>query len=131
MVDTQLLASIPLFADLDDDSLQQIARWFDPRSVSEGVVLAGEGASGYSFYVLREGGASVTHDGAVVAQLGPGDFFGESAIMGGGRRNATVTITEPSQVLVMFGTEFRRLQQLHPEIAAAIDDAAQQRLAAD
>jgi CRP-like cAMP-binding protein len=131
MVDTEVLSSIPLFASLDDADLQQIARWFEPRNVSEGVELAGEGAAGYSFYVLCDGCAAVTHEGATVAQLGPGDFFGEAAIVGAGRRNASVTITEPSEVLVMFGTEFRRLQQLYPDVAAAIDSAAEQRLASD
>jgi hypothetical protein len=48
-------------------------------------------------------------------------------MVGGGRRNASVVTTAPSQVLVMFGTEFRRLQQLHPEVAARIEAVARER----
>lgn len=129
MVDTALLARLPLFASLDEAGLRQIAAWFEPRSLSPGVQLAGEGAAGYSFYVLTDGAASVTSDGRAIAEIGPGDFFGEGAIVGDGRRHATVTITAPSQVLVMFGTEFRRLQQAHPEVAAAIDRVAAERSA--
>jgi voltage-gated potassium channel len=59
--------------------------------------------------------------------LGPGDYFGEVAILGDGRRSATVTTTSPARVLVLFGTEFRRLQQEHPEIAARLEAVATER----
>jgi CRP-like cAMP-binding protein len=85
--------------------------------------LTGEGASGYSFFVLRDGAATVTIGGIEVRTLGSGDFFGELAILGDGRRTATVTTSSPSRVLVLFGTEFRRLQQEYPETAARIESA--------
>ena len=87
----------------------------------------GQGASGYSFFVLTDGQAVVAVDDTTVAWLEPGDFFGEGAIVSGTRRNATVRTTAPSQVLVMFGTEFRRLQQAQPEIAAAIEEIDRKR----
>jgi CRP-like cAMP-binding protein len=115
------LAGIPLFDTLEPDERAAIAPWFELEDVSPGMKLTGEGASGYSFYVLRDGAATVTIDGIEVRTLGPGDFFGELALLGGGRRTATVTTTSPSQVLVLFGTEFRQLQQEFPELAAQID----------
>jgi CRP-like cAMP-binding protein len=121
MVDTEVLASVPLFASLAETDLSQIAPWFESRSVSEGVELVGQGASGYSFFILTDGAAVVANGDVALAALQPGDCFGEAAMLGGGRREATVTTTEPSQVLVMFGTEFRRLQQAQPQIAAAIE----------
>lgn len=127
MVDTQVLAALPLFASLDEAQLQEIAAWFEPRSVSKDVELVGQGASGYSFFVLTGGQAVVAVDETTVAWLEPGDFFGEGAIVSGTRRNATVRTTAPSQVLVMFGTEFRRLQQAHPEIASAIEEIDRKR----
>lgn len=130
MVDSQLLARLPLFASVDEAGLHQIAAWFEQRDVSAGVDLTGEGAPGYSFFVLAEGAAAVVSGDTTLARLGPGDFFGEGAMVGDGRRHATVTATAPSQVLVMFGTEFRRLQQLHPAVAATIDEVAAERAAA-
>jgi CRP/FNR family transcriptional regulator, cyclic AMP receptor protein len=122
------LKTVPLFASLDEEELRELASWFDEQACSEGVCLTGEGAGGYSFYVLVDGNAEVTAEGQELATLGPGDFFGEIAILGGGRRSATVTTTSPAKLLVMFGTEFRQLQQAQPDIAARIEDTMQQRL---
>ena len=127
MVETQVLAALPLFASLDEDQVQEVARWFEPRSVSAGTELVGQGASGYSVFVLTDGQAVVAVDDTTVAWLGPGDFFGEGAIVNDSRRNATVRTTAPSQVLVMFGTEFRRLQRAQPEIAEAIEQIDRKR----
>src|SRR5262245_54029546 len=115
------LAGIPLFDTLDPEDRATIAPWFELEQVSPGVNLTGEGASGYSFFVLRDGEATVTIDGDEVRTLGAGDFFGELALLGDGRRTATVTTTSPAHVLVLFGTEFRKLQQEHPELAAQIE----------
>jgi CRP-like cAMP-binding protein len=115
------LAGVPLFAGLEPDELATLADWFEAQNVSEGMKLIGEGAAGYSFFVLREGTATVTIDGIEVRTLEPGDFFGELAILGDGRRTATVTAASPVRVLVLFGTEFRQLQQEYPELAAQIE----------
>jgi len=115
------LTGVALFDALDAEGRETIAPWFEVRDVSPGVRLCGEGASGYTFFVLRDGTASVSIDGSEVRTLGPGDFFGELAILGDGRRTATVTTASPSQLLVLFGTEFRRLQQEYPELAGQIE----------
>jgi CRP-like cAMP-binding protein len=121
------LAGIPLFEALSRDELERLAGWFEARDVSDGVKLTGEGAPGYSFYVLVEGTAAASVGDRTVATYAPGDFFGEMAILGDGRRSATVTTTSPARLLVMFGTEFRRLQQSQPAIAAHLEEATQQR----
>jgi voltage-gated potassium channel len=117
------LADIPLFEALDADSRAALAPWFEVQDVSADVKLIGEGAAGYSFFIVGEGSATVTINGIEVRALGPGDFFGELAILGDGRRTATVTTAAPSRVLVLFGTEFRQLQQEYPELAAEIESA--------
>jgi voltage-gated potassium channel len=117
------LATIPLFASLTAAELEQVAGWFEPRTAPEGVTLAGEGATGYCFFVLAEGHAAVSSNGSQLGTLDPGDFFGEIAILGDGRRSATVTTTTPVRLLVMFGSEFRQLQQDHPEIARQLEAA--------
>jgi voltage-gated potassium channel len=120
---TDDLVGIPLFDMLEPDERATIAPWFELQEVSPGINLTGEGASGYEFFVLRDGTATVTINGIDVRTLGPGDFFGELAILGDGRRTATVTTTSPAHVLVLFGTEFRRLQQEYPEAAERIESA--------
>jgi CRP-like cAMP-binding protein len=125
------IAAIPLFASLSQSELQELALWFSERNASEGARLCGEGAAGYSFFVITEGSAVVTADGVTLRDLGPGDFFGEIAILDGGRRSATVTTTSPAKLLVMFGTDFRRLQDAQPDVAARLEETMQQRLATD
>ena len=121
------LAALSLFRALSQAELSELAGWFDVQTVSEGVRLAGEGATGYSFYVLMEGSAVVTANDVIVATYSPGDFFGEMALLGDGRRSASVTTTAPTKLLVMFGTEFRQLQASQPAIAALLEQAMQQR----
>ena len=123
------LTGIPLFAGLSDEERASLAEWFEISDASAGMNLVSEGASGYSFYVLIDGAAEVTVGGETVATYGPGDFFGEMAILGGGRRNATVTVTAPSRLLSMFGTEFRMLQEVQPDVAARLEETMKQRAA--
>jgi CRP-like cAMP-binding protein len=123
------LAGVPLFASLDDAQRQELASWFHVQSTGEGRRLVGEGAPGYTFFIILDGTAQVTSDGDALVTLGPGEFFGEIAILGSGQRTATVTSTSPIRMLVLFGTEFRRLEAAHPEIAAEISAAMQSRLA--
>ena len=115
------LARVPLFETLEPEERAAIAPWFEVQDVSPGVKLTGEGASGYSFFVLLEGTATVAINGIDVRTIEPGDFFGELAILGDGRRTATVTTASAAKVLVLFGTEFRQLQQEYPDLAAQIE----------
>jgi CRP-like cAMP-binding protein len=81
MVSADELAEIPLFQSLSEASLRRLAPWFEATAAGAGVRLIGEGAVGYSFFILAEGGAVVTSEDATLADLGPGDFFGEVAIL--------------------------------------------------
>jgi len=121
------LRAIPLFDGLGDADLETLAPWFEAKTLGEGSQLIGEGAAGYSFFILVAGSAVVTSEDAELARLGPGDFFGEMAILGDGRRRATVTTISPAKVLVLFGTEFRQLEQEHPELAARIEAGVRER----
>lgn len=122
------LRGTSLCGDLSDEELARVAEWFDATSFSEGVKVAGEGAPGYSFFVIADGTAVVSSGGDELARLGPGDFFGEVAILGDGRRSATVTTTSPARLFVMFGTEFRQLQEAQPEIATRLEAAMAERV---
>lgn len=131
MVSPDELAGIPLFDALDNAQREELASWFDSRSFDAGAVLVDEGSAGYSFFVMAEGSAVVTAGETTIRELGRGDFFGEIAILERRRRSATVTATTPTRLLVMFGWDFRSLQESQPEIAARIEEAMQVRLAAD
>ena len=128
MVSVEDIAAVPIFSSLDPDQLATVANWFDAEDVEEGVKLVGEGCHGYSFFVLAEGTASVTAEGEELATLRAGDFFGEVAMLDSGRRTASVTSTAPARLFVMFGTEFRQLQDAYPEIADRITLAMRKRV---
>jgi CRP-like cAMP-binding protein len=115
------LEGLALFDQLDPDARAAIAPWFDVEEVSAAVKLIGEGCHGYSFFVLQDGSVTVTIDGAEIRTLSSGDFFGELALLGDGIRSATVTTASPCRLLVLFGTEFRQIQQQYPELAQRIE----------
>ena len=124
------LASIQLFESLAESELAEVAAWFEVREVAPGARLVGEGTTGNSFFVIGEGEVVVTVDGEPIASLGPGEFFGEMALLVPGRRMARVTTTTPARVLVLFGNDFLRLTASYPRIGAAIEAVMQQRLGA-
>ena len=115
------LASVPLFASLTPDQLEAVATLSEVREEPEGAVLVGEGAPGFSLFILLEGGADVTSDAGARTTLGHGDFFGEIALLGGdGRHTATVTATSPVTLAVMFGSDFRVFERDFPNAVAGM-----------
>ena len=127
--DPAQLANVPLFAELTPQEREELAGWTEVREVSAGQPVTLEGASGYTFFVIQSGTADVHEGEEKVRELGPGDFFGEMAILGEGRRRGTVVATSPLTVLAMFGTEFRRLEAEFPELGERIRTEMQRRLA--
>jgi CRP-like cAMP-binding protein len=121
---TSELRSIPLFEPLTEDQIEQVAGRLEVRSVDVGQRLTLTGASGYSFFVIQSGTADVRQEGEGIGTLGPGDFFGELAILGRGQRTADVVASSPMKLLVMFGADFRRLQAELPEVASRIEKVA-------
>jgi CRP-like cAMP-binding protein len=129
-IDPSKLQPMPLFAGLPEEKLTRIAGWFEEREVSAGDRLTSEGASGYAFWVVQDGTAEAQIDGETVGRLGPGDFFGEVAMLGGtGKRMAAVVATSPMRVGAMFGTEFRRMEAEAPEVVERLRAAMNERLA--
>jgi CRP/FNR family cyclic AMP-dependent transcriptional regulator len=119
-VSTERLQGLPLFSTLTPEELDALCGRFEERQVKAGTRLTTEGASGYTFFVIENGTVEVERDGSVLNTLGPGDFFGESAILSGERRNATVTAASDVDLLVLFGTEFRILERDWPTVAATV-----------
>ncbi|PWU23070.1 MAG: hypothetical protein C5B48_09245 [Candidatus Rokuibacteriota bacterium] len=127
-MEPQRLEAFPLLASLTAEERSQLAAWLDERAVSDGEMIAAEGASGYTFYLVEEGTAAVAHEGRRVAELGPGDYFGEGAILGGGRRVASVQSITPMRLLVLHGQEFRRMEAAMPRVAELLRETLTARL---
>lgn len=113
----ELLRAVPLFANLDDGELTDVARHADEVSVAEGTVLVTQDTSGNSFYVIIEGRADVMKDGQKLAELGNGDFLGEMALLEDLPRSATVVTTAPTRVLEMHRRDFSSVLDRAPHLA--------------
>jgi CRP/FNR family transcriptional regulator, cyclic AMP receptor protein len=128
-MDPKRLRDVPLFASLSKHELEQVGRWTDELEFPEGRVLGREGSMAYEFFVIEDGSAKVTVDDKHLTDLGPGDFFGEIGLLESERRTATVTATTPMRVIVMFGRDFRLMEQEMPKVARQIRKAIEERLA--
>lgn len=125
------LSAIPLFADAGRKQLGTIAELCTEVDVQVGDVLCREGGPGHEFFVLEEGSAAATVRGEQVAVFGPGEFFGELALLdGSGPRTATVTVQTPAKVLVLTAAEFHRLLESEPMVAVRLLPAIGRRLRA-
>jgi CRP-like cAMP-binding protein len=123
------LQTLPLFAGLDEEQLNTVAKLAEPREVGEGTVLVGVGAHGYFFFVIEDGSAEVRQDGAAVGQMGPGEFFGEIAILDpGGRRTASVVAGTPMRVLAFFGADYHAIEAVAPQVGERVRDEMRRRL---
>jgi CRP/FNR family transcriptional regulator, cyclic AMP receptor protein len=120
----ELLKRVPLFSDLEGKELQQIASSMKQRTFSAGQEIAVEGESGVGFFVIEDGQAKVTVHGDEVRTLGPGDYFGEVALITHGARTATVTAHTELKTYGMTFWDFRPLVEDTPGIAWKLLQAA-------
>jgi len=126
-MDESDLQSIPLFESLPRDARRVVAQHADEVDAPEGTQLVRQGEFAYEFFVIEQGGAAVERDGEHIADLGPGDFLGEMGIVSKAVRNATVTTTADSRVIVMTEQAFRSMSHSNPDIASRIQDAVEER----
>ncbi len=110
------LSRVPLFSACSKRELAMIARRATDLRFPPGRELVHAGDPGYEFFVIVEGKASVTRDGAEVAVLGAGDFFGEMALLRRAPRSATVTTESHLEALVVSVQEFRALLEEAPSL---------------
>jgi CRP/FNR family transcriptional regulator, cyclic AMP receptor protein len=114
-LDASRLKSIPLFEDVPDDELGQIATFAQEVMVDQGRELVREGDFSYEFMAIEEGEAEVTRHGEHVADIGPGDFFGEVGLLEKTLRNATVTAKTPMRLVTLTGWDLKRMERHIPE----------------
>jgi CRP-like cAMP-binding protein len=123
-----LLRKVPLFAACDDKQLAFIASQVEEMDFPAGRVLCRQGDSGGEFFVILTGTAEVRRDAVRLRQLGPGDFFGEIALLDHGPRTATVVATSALRCLVLGQTQFRSVLAQNVAIAVAVLDALGRRI---
>jgi CRP-like cAMP-binding protein len=127
-VSAQALRNVSLFEELDDRELERLANEFKERVFPAGASVVSEGASGAAFFVITDGHAIVTVQGEERARLGPGDHFGEIALLDEGVRSATVTAETELRCYGLTPWEFRPFVEEHPRIAWKLLQALARRL---
>jgi CRP/FNR family transcriptional regulator, cyclic AMP receptor protein len=126
----ETIAKVPLFSDLEGRELERIADSFKERRYGAGDTIASEGKSGAGFFVIAEGTASVTVGGEKRATLGPGDYFGEIALIDEGARTASLTAESDMVCYGMTFWEFRPIVESDARIAWKLLQALARKLRA-
>jgi CRP/FNR family transcriptional regulator, cyclic AMP receptor protein len=128
----QRLAAIPLFDGLTGAQHRMISRLLDGVEADAGETIVVQDTHTYQFVIIEQGTAEVRHDGAAVTVLGPGDFFGEIAILSGGQpRTATVIASSPLTAFVLTAQKFNQVCEAIPEVKERLTRTAQERLDRD
>ena len=112
-----VLRQVPLFAELGDRELERLAGHFKERTFPEGSAVTMEGGTGTGFFIVVEGNATVSVSGEERATLGPGDSFGEIALIDEGTRSATITAATDLRCYGLTAWEFRPFVEEHPQVA--------------
>jgi CRP/FNR family cyclic AMP-dependent transcriptional regulator len=124
----ELIRGIPLFAEADDRFLERLAGEFMERHFPAGETIAEEGEAGRTFIVIESGDVTVTVHGRDVGRLGPGDAFGEMALIDKSARSATVKADTDVHAYQLPVWSFRPFVESHPEMAWALLEALAQRV---
>jgi CRP/FNR family transcriptional regulator, cyclic AMP receptor protein len=115
-----LLADVDLFSKCSKGELRTVARHAETVPLEPGIDLTTQGAQGDAFYVILDGTADVLVDGEVVNHLGPGDWFGELALLDGAPRSSTVRSVDDLEVAVLGVRMFRTLLREFPDLATQL-----------
>jgi len=124
----QLVTQVPLFQNLDPMATIEIARMLRPIDIDERTVIIKQGKPGDCMYFIASGEVEVRLEPEPL-RLGPGQFFGEMALLEGSPRSASVITTMSSTLLVLGASEFRAFAAIHPEVARIIEQEAARRIA--
>ena len=126
-MDVSQLKRVPLFADVPDESLAKIAPFTKVDEFAPGKVVIKEGGFANDFFVIEEGKAKVERDGEHLADLGPGDVFGEQALLDKQVRSASVIAEETLRVIKIEHWELSRMRKSMPEVVDELQKAAEER----
>jgi CRP-like cAMP-binding protein len=124
----EMLRRVPLLAKCSRRDLQEVASVAQERNLESGYEVTREGTPGREFYVVIDGRLAVRRRNRKIAEIGPGGFFGEIALLTEAPRNATVETLAPSRVLVLRSNQFTGLLQRNAAMAVKIMQALASRI---
>jgi CRP-like cAMP-binding protein len=128
-MDPRRLASLPLFADLDDAQRAEVAACTREVSLAAGETLTAQGENAFEFFVIEAGEAEVHKDGENIGTVGQGDVVGEIGLLVTGARTASIVATTPMTLVAIFSREFKQLDQRMPAIAESLRATMRERVA--
>ena len=121
------LDEAPLFASLPDDTKRELAEFVNDTEVQSGKHLVDQGDESYNLFVILSGKAEVYKAGKSIAELGPGDFFGEMGTVGDAPRSATVISPKRMRLLTLGSREVQRLKEKAPQVLEQLEQAIKAR----
>jgi CRP/FNR family transcriptional regulator, cyclic AMP receptor protein len=113
----ETVSGVPLFQGVKPKELKKLVARMQERNFGEGDTITTEGKTGIGLFVIEDGNATVSIDGKIVRTLGPGDYFGEVALIDSGPRSATVVATTDLRCRGMSAWEFKPFVEEHPAVA--------------
>jgi CRP/FNR family transcriptional regulator, cyclic AMP receptor protein len=129
-MDLGRLKGIPLFRSFSEDDLRRIAPFAEEHSVGAGETVVREGDYSYDLMIIEEGEAEVRHDFEKLADLGPGDYFGEMGVLERTMRNADVVAKSPMRLISFKTYDVKRMEKSLPGVVDQLREAMQARRAA-
>ena len=126
-MDVSSLKNTPLFADVDDEKLSKVATFASLESAAEGKTIIREGGYSNDFYIIEDGTVKVEREGETVAELGPGDFFGEQGLLEKQARGASVIATSAVRLIKIEHWELARMKQAMPEVVDQLRTKVEER----
>jgi len=126
-LDESLLKKIPLFAEVPDEDLRKVATFATTEEFPEGATVVKEGAYSNHFYAIQEGTVKVERAGEHLADLGPGDVFGEQGLLERQERSASVVASSPLRVIKIEHWELSRMRKTMPEVVEDLERRVQER----
>lgn len=128
---TEHLKKVPLFAGIPAAQLHRIANGVKERKFERGASIVSAGDPGHGFYLIVQGEAEVKRDGRTIRKLGPGDYFGELALVRETPRTATVVAREPTTCLALTRWDFKGILDANPAIAIRLLETVASRIQED
>ena len=126
-MDASLLKKIPLFADVPDEELRKVATFATTEEFPEGATVVKEGGYSNHFYAIEEGTVKIERGDEHLADLGPGDVFGEQGLLERQERSASVVATSPLRVIKIEHWELSRMRKSMPQIVEELQRKVEER----